>query len=62
MTATAKCDPRCGAHEHTGPSGYLAWHDWAEEKSRTYKQIKCPGCGRWTIWVRKRKATTGEPT
>lgn len=39
------------------PSGYLAWHEWAEKKSRTHRQIRCACCGLWTIWIpKKRKA------
>jgi hypothetical protein len=32
------------------PNGYLAWHEWAEEMSKTHKQVKCEGCGRYSIW------------
>ena len=35
------------------PSGYVAWHEWAEKKSRRHVQTRCPGCGRWVIWKRK---------
>lgn len=39
---------------HTdAPSGYLAWHEWAEKKARTHDQFRCPGCGLFKIW-RKR--------
>lgn len=40
-------------HKHTDePDGYLQWHAWAEKKSKTHHQIKCPGCGYYVIWVR----------
>lgn len=41
------------AEEHTKgqPNGYLAWHDWAADMSRTHHQIRCNGCGRYEIWV-----------
>lgn len=44
------------------PKGYLQWHAWAEEKSKTHMQIKCEGCDRYEIWVKtslpkSRKAT-----
>ncbi len=34
------------------PKGYLPWHEWAREKGKTHKQIKCKGCGRYSIWVK----------
>src|ERR1700756_4418734 len=37
------------------PEGYLQWHTWAEKKSKTHKAIKCPNCGRYAIWVPKRR-------
>lgn len=40
--------------QHTPhPEGYLAHAAWAEKKLKTHKQIKCPGCGLWAIWVRR---------
>jgi hypothetical protein len=42
------------ACRHTkAPEGYLQWHAWAEKKSKTHKQKKCPGCGLWAIWVKR---------
>lgn len=42
------------AAQHTpSPDGYLAWHEWAEEKAKTHTQIKCSGCGLYAIWVPK---------
>ena len=35
------------------PSGYCAWHDWAYKKARRHKQIKCPVCDLYSIWVRR---------
>jgi hypothetical protein len=35
------------------PEAYLQWHDWADKKSKTHKQIKCEGCGLYVIWVKK---------
>jgi hypothetical protein len=46
------------AEKHTPcPQGYLAWHAWAAKKSKTHHQIKCEGCGLYTIWVPKRRRT-----
>lgn len=40
------------AAEHTtAPSGYLAWHAWADEMSRTHRLTPCPGCNRFAVWV-----------
>ena len=32
------------------PSAYLEWHEWAERKAKTHRQVKCPGCGLYAIW------------
>lgn len=37
------------------PSGYVQWCQWAKEMHKTHMQEKCPGCGRYKVWVRKRK-------
>ena len=37
------------------PEGYVAWHEWAEKKSKRHEQVRCNGCGRLTIWKRKPK-------
>lgn len=43
-------------HRHTKcPKGYLAWHEWADRKSRRHYQVLCPGCGLFAIWRRKPK-------
>lgn len=33
------------------PEGYRDWHSWAEKKAKTHNQVKCPGCGLYSIWV-----------
>jgi len=35
------------------PAGYLAWMDWAENKSKTHTQTQCPECKLWVIWTKK---------
>ena len=51
---TQKLCPQAHLHTPT-PSGYLQWHAWAETKSKTHQQERCPGCGLWAIWVPKPK-------
>lgn len=48
----SKCPDK---HLHTeSPDGYLAWHAWAEKMSKTHKQERCPTCGCWVMWVKKK--------
>ena len=35
------------------PEGYLQWHFWAEEMRKMHKQLRCEGCGLYSIWVRR---------
>jgi hypothetical protein len=49
-------------HEHRyGPSGYIAWHEWAAERSKTHRQRKC-ACGLWLILmpIRRRSPSNRE--
>jgi hypothetical protein len=40
--------------KHTpSPGGYVAWHEWAEKKAETHEQVRCPVCGRWSVWVKQ---------
>lgn len=42
--------------QHTeGPDDYAAWNAWASLKSKTHKQMECPGCGLLVVWVAKPK-------
>lgn len=59
MAEASKCDRRCGLYNP--PPGYLAAHEWAERMMQAHEQRQCPGCGLWTIWVRKRRATVPAP-
>lgn len=43
------CPPEC----NRGPNNYVAWHEWAEEASKTHTQERCPSCGLFSIWRRK---------
>lgn len=46
----AECAPYRDPME---PEGYLAWHEWADKKSKTHRSLKCRGCGLYTISVPK---------
>lgn len=35
------------------PHGYLDWHAWAEKKTKTHHQERCPHCGLFAIWLPK---------
>ena len=40
--------------DHTSqPEGYIQWHHWAEEMSKTHRQRQCPGCKKFEIWEPK---------
>lgn len=40
--------------DHTAcPDGYIQWHAWAAEMSKTHRQRKCPSCGLYAIWEPK---------
>lgn len=40
---------------HTpAPAGYVAWHEWAAKMGRTHRQVRCPGCGLFRVWVSKK--------
>jgi hypothetical protein len=42
------------AKNHTPcPEGYMARYDWAQAMMKAHRQIKCPGCGLYKIWVSK---------
>ena len=54
---TTGIKPPCpNERNHTkAPRGYGTWHEWAREKGRRHYQVRCPGCGRFSIWKRRPK-------
>jgi hypothetical protein len=38
------------------PEGYLQWHEWARQASKTHAQVKCERCGLWAVWLPKAEA------
>ena len=58
MTTQIEDKDQCSnAHNHTvepmHKSDYLGWHRWATQMSETHKQIQCPACNLWAIWIPK---------
>lgn len=48
--------------QHTpAPSGYIQWHAWAHGMGKTHRQVKCPNCGKWAIWLPKRPGVVAIP-
>jgi len=43
------------------PQGYLAWHEWADKKSKKHFQVKCPACGLLKVWKRKPTNVSDHP-
>jgi hypothetical protein len=41
------------------PRGYVAWHEWAEKKMRTHRQVRCPTCNLLAIWKPKKNREVG---
>ena len=50
LSSVDDCPRRSELHT-PAPRGYLQWHQWADHKSKTHKQERCPECGLWAIWV-----------
>lgn len=40
----------CAAHTPC-PDGYVQWHEWAEWINKTHRNVACPDCGKFAIWV-----------
>ena len=45
---------QCDKHAPNQPTGYVQWHKWAEKMTKTHEQIRCPDCGLFMIWVKKK--------
>jgi hypothetical protein len=56
MRAVVQGDAECpNGDNHTEcPGGYTDWHEWAARMHKTHTQRKCPGCGLYRIWVKRK--------
>ncbi len=36
------------------PPGYEQWHEWARQKTRTHRQVRCPDCRLFLIWIERK--------
>ena len=52
LVARAATTPGCEPHTPQ-PSGYVAWHEWADLMAETHVQRQCKGCGLWAVWEPK---------
>jgi hypothetical protein len=46
--------PACAkhhTHDDVEPSGYVSWHLWALQMTKSHRQVKCPVCGLYAVWV-----------
>ena len=59
LASDAMC-PNLEDHTHS-PTGYIKWHHWADRMSKTHKQRKCAGCGRYAIWEPKPQRAKARP-
>ena len=50
-----ECEPHTKA-----PTGYLAWHEWAERMDKTHLARQCRGCGLWAIWEPRNTVTSAK--
>lgn len=52
--AASNC-PQWRKHSQRAPAGYIEWHEWAQRMERRgYVNERCPGCGLWKVWERKK--------
>lgn len=52
--------PRAAELHTPRPEGYLEWHAWADEMTKTHRQERCPECGFLSIWTPKSSTSTTE--
>ena len=35
------------------PIGYVEFHEYGKKLNKTHKNVKCPGCGKYRLWVER---------
>ena len=55
---TVRIEPNPSECRHTPtPDGYNQWEQWAQDATKAgFRQVTCPHCGRWEIWLPKDEA------
>ena len=48
---TSKETGTCDELHTPQPDGYMRWHGWAARMVKTHRQLRCPNCGLFKIWV-----------
>ena len=48
---TSKDTGTCNELHTPQPTGYMSWHHWARRMTKTHRQLRCPNCSRFEIWV-----------
>ena len=47
-------DLTCADHNDRQELDYVAWHEWARKRDKTHRQVKCPECGLFSIWIKRK--------
>lgn len=53
MGMTDEKPKTCEDYHAQMPDRYLQRAQWAERMQKTHKQVPCPVCGLWLVWVPK---------
>lgn len=47
------CPDRVRLHDPGWPESFSDWSAYADTKSKTHQQVKCPTCGFYAVWEPK---------
>jgi hypothetical protein len=57
----APVEPSAAECRHTAePDLYHEWYEWAEVCGKTHRQVRCPACSLFKIWMPKASASAYE--